>query len=307
MNVSVGRATYVTPQAAGRVLITQLQHDVPACESHIISKILLKAVCCRPKSSSKSVKNKKDPKTFTLRNIDVVKVDTRDKLKEVIKSQLDNDLVQHFDVGYYQGTTVVSIRSSQDLKEIWQEMRSGTKVVLWCDGLREHEKILGKRKHNSAFSDDSDSEDSQPRPARKAVRSPAINEREKEIEEIMVTLQEKHARKFTQMQYRIWSEMYVGGYFKSLEDHPETSMFAKAGGTQKKSAGPAVEASKNLTSAHSSSSGATVVTSPAKSIESRSKCYKQLVELKNLKTTGILTQEEYDSEKYSIMTHLKKL
>ena len=224
MNVSVGRATYVTPQAAGRVLITQLQHEVPACESHIISKILLKAVCCRPKSSSKSVKNKKDPKTFTLRsNIDVVKVDTRDNLKEEIKSQLDNDLVEHFDVGYYQGTTVVSIHSSQDLKEIWQEMRSGTKVVLWCDGLREHEKILGKRKHNSAFSDNSDSEDSQPRPARKAVRSPAKKDR--------ATLQEKHARKFTQMQYRIWSEMYVGGYFKSLEDHPDTSMFAKAGGT----------------------------------------------------------------------------
>ena len=223
-------------------------------------------------------------------------MDTRDKLKEVIKSQLENDLVEHFDVGYYQGTTVVSIRSSQDLKEIWQEMKSGTKIVLWCDGLREHEKILGKRKRNSAFSDDSDS-----------VRSPAINEREKKIEEIMATLQEKHARKFTQMQYRIWSEMYVGGYFKSLEDHPETSMFAKAGGTQKKSAGPTVEASKNLTSALSSSSGATVATSPAKAIESRSKYYKQLVELKNLKTAGILTQEEYDNEKYSIMTHLKKL
>ena len=195
---------------------------------------------------------------FTLRNIDVVKVDTRDKLKEVIKFQLDNDLVEHFHVGYYQGTTVVSIRSSQDLKEIWQEMRSGTKVVLWCDGLREHENFR-KRKHNTAFSDDSDS---QPRPARKAVRSPAIKEREKKIEEIMATLQEKHARKFTQMQYRIWSEMYVGGYFKSLEDHPDTSMFAKAGGTvtQKKSAGPAVEASKNLTSALLSSSGATVAT-----------------------------------------------
>jgi hypothetical protein len=39
--------------------------------------------------------------------------------------------------------------------------------------------------------------------------------------------------------------------------------------------------------------------SPAKNIESRSKCYKQLMELHNLKRSGVLTQAEYDREKKS--------
>ena len=48
-------------------------------------------------------------------------------------------------------------------------------------------------------------------------------------------------------------------------------------------------------------------TSPAKVIDSRSKLYKQLSELQNLKTSGILTEEEYITEKESIMTLLKQL
>ena len=47
--------------------------------------------------------------------------------------------------------------------------------------------------------------------------------------------------------------------------------------------------------------------SPAKLIESRSKLYKQLSELQNLKGGGILTEEEYHTETQSIMKLLKKL
>lgn len=47
--------------------------------------------------------------------------------------------------------------------------------------------------------------------------------------------------------------------------------------------------------------------SPAKRIENRSKCYKQLGELKSLNEAGILSDEEYDSEKEAIMLSLKCL
>ena len=75
-------AAYVSPHMAGRVLITQLSgHSsktgvqasrtgvsiTPIPESHVISKILLKAVVGKLKSSSKT--SKKDPKTFVLCNI----------------------------------------------------------------------------------------------------------------------------------------------------------------------------------------------------------------------------------------------
>ena len=61
-----------------------------------------------------------------------------------------------------------------------------------------------------------------------------------------------------------------------------------------------------LFSAKPSSSSA--VASPANSIDNRSKCYKQLGDLNELRThSGVLTEEEYHSEKEAIMITLKKL
>ena len=47
--------------------------------------------------------------------------------------------------------------------------------------------------------------------------------------------------------------------------------------------------------------------SPAKVIESRSKCYRQLAELKNLMESGLLSEEKYTSERQAIMDTLHKL
>ena len=47
--------------------------------------------------------------------------------------------------------------------------------------------------------------------------------------------------------------------------------------------------------------------SPARVIENRSRCYKQLTELKNLQVNGILTSEEYASEREAVMASLKSL
>ena len=42
-------------------------------------------------------------------------------------------------------------------------------------------------------------------------------------------------------------------------------------------------------------------------VDNRSKCYKQLSELKNLEDTGVLTSEEYVLEKEAVMATLKSL
>lgn len=49
------------------------------------------------------------------------------------------------------------------------------------------------------------------------------------------------------------------------------------------------------------------VGSPAKSIDNRSKCYKQLNELNGLKMAGVLSVKEFDAEKTLILNVLKKL
>ena len=47
--------------------------------------------------------------------------------------------------------------------------------------------------------------------------------------------------------------------------------------------------------------------SPAKVIENRSRCYKQLGEIKTLHESGVLSALEYKSEREAIMSTLKNL
>ena len=67
-------------------------HATKPTES-IGNKLLLKAVCKSTKEA---------PKTFTLRGVDIGRVNSQNQLKKVIREQLQDDLVKNFDVGYYQ-------------------------------------------------------------------------------------------------------------------------------------------------------------------------------------------------------------
>ena len=87
----------------GRALITPLSaptsaNSLSGRKDTIIKKILLKAV-------------------WTLRDVNISNIVSCDQLKALIKSQLYSDLVKYFEVGYYDGSTVVSIRSAEDLGE----------------------------------------------------------------------------------------------------------------------------------------------------------------------------------------------
>ena len=69
----------------------------------------------------------------------------------------------------------------------------------------------------------------------------------------------------------------------------------------------AVAISSTLSPRSSLPSSQPTGTSPAKLIDSRSKCYKQLSDLNSLKASGILTEDEYAEEKESVMSLLRKL
>ena len=76
------------------------------------------------------------------------------------------------------------------------------------------------------------------------------------------------------------------------------------------------EVSKHLSSATarvvlsakhaSTSTSCGVVASPAKLIDNRSKCYKQLGDLSDPRNSGVLTDEEYLRKKEAIVITLKK-
>ena len=125
--------------------------------------------------------------------------------------------------------------------------------------------------------------------------------------------------RYTPMQYRVWAETYLGGVHPSLDTAPTSTMFNQAGGggSVKRKTGctgtsEVVSAIGDLTSALSprlipSSSGSTTVSSPAKMIDNRTKCYKQLADLKSLFENNVLSKDEFDAERSVILGVLKKL
>ena len=123
----------------------------------------------------------------------------------------------------------------------------------------------------------------------------------------MTNLKEKHGSAYTALQCRIWAELIDGELANSTEP-PENSMFTRAGrggsSTQKRS--EVAEAISEVAKQFSCTFNPPVDQSN-RSIENRSKCYKQLGELNDLKLAGVLTEEEYTAEKSAIMNALKKL
>ena len=150
---SYKRGVVITLLASSQTLPCQGEHQVLVAARQppiIIPKVLIKAVL---KAGDK--KDQAKTNTFTLREIDIGRVCTRDQLKQVISTQLAGDIAGDFDVGYYQNSIVVSIRSPQDIQEIWNDIRKGSSVVLWCDGLSERA-VVTKAKKRVSWDVDSD-------------------------------------------------------------------------------------------------------------------------------------------------------
>ena len=201
-------------------------------------------------------------------------------------------------------------RTRSDFKDFWSDIRVKKKVVLWCDGLKCDKKRKSTR-----------SENSEPPAKKKKASHEDREDKEERVLNTIDELQEKHGSAYTPMQLRIWGEMIVGKSHASFTVCPKTSMFVRAGSSvpaKKKSDSSqmtdavtqAAVAISSALSPHSdlptcTSSG--TGTSPAKLIEARSKCYKQLHDLNNLKTIGVLSICEYDDEKEIVMAMLKKL
>ena len=299
--VQVVSGTNVTVQAVGGVAGRSIPRRVlvPVVPGKI-SKLLLK---CTSKD------NKKELKTFSIRNIDVSVVNTCDALKTLIKAQLGKELLSEFDVGYYQGSTAVSVRTSDDLCELWSSILKGTKVDLWCDGLRKLN--AAKRKQPGEDSD----EDEQVKSAKKKKTN--VEEKTEAVEAKIEELKKLHKDSgYSQMQYRIWAEMLCGGINNvTLTRAPSSTMFIHAGGgaVKPKKQDTLSQAITQIASALSpngasaTSSPRIAGTSPARLIDNRSKCYKQLADLNNLKQTGLLDDNEYLAERQAIMGMLDKL
>ena len=168
---------------------------------YLINKLLLKAV---------RDATRKDRKTFCLRNLNPSSTCTCESLKAVIHQQLKGDIISgDFDVGYMDKTTVVSIRNSQDLCDIWNDVKKGKSVVIWCDSLREDTVSLNQK--SSRKRKNADTEPDENEFGVKRSKLDKQEEKDRKVETVISALKKSHGANFTNMQYRIWSEMITGG------------------------------------------------------------------------------------------------
>ena len=296
---TVSPSSQSSQSAPRQVVATILPPNQPqlAEKPPVIKKILLKAV-------SRQSKGKDQPKTFTLSNIVPDQISCCKDFKSLIKEQLSGDITQdEFDLGYVQGNTAVSLRSKVDLDEIMEGLTKGQNITLWCDGLLVEQ--LSSRK--MAVSADDEAEGSK---EKKRKKKKDDTSREDKVEEILQKLKENHG---SPMQYRIWAEMHAGGFHPSLEEAPTNSMFLRAGGATPQRRSTADIVSQTITQltpqvlSTPTSTPTVSSSSPARMIDNRSKCYKQLSEIKNLNQAGILSDKEYSTEREAIMEVLKSI
>ena len=164
--------------------------------------------------------------------------------------------------------------------------------------------------------DDSEENDSGAECSNKSRKKTKDEEKDQQVQRLIEDLKSTHQDTYTTMQYRIWSEMIIGGLHKSTDIAPSNPLFLRAGGNYPKkkpiSGGDTLiqavaDIASSIVKSRSAPSPNSTVHSPAKVIDSRSKCYCQLSELKSLFESGLLSDEEYQVEHEAIMNTLKNL
>lgn len=181
-------------------------------------------------------------------------------------------------------------------------------TVLLCNGL------IARAGHKRKYSDDEENSDTEQQQSRKS-RSKKHDTNMQQVQDTVDQLKAKYGSSYSQMQFCIWGMCSIDG------PPSNNSMFRRAGagdGASKRNEShvtqaltdaitAALSAKDNQESQQSTPRPSANISSPARLIENCSKLYKQLPELKNLKGCGVLDDEEYATEKATIMDLLKQL
>ena len=261
------------------------------------------SVPCRVFKSTR----KAEIKIFMLRNLSQSNFSSLDHLKAELSSQLGEGVLspdREYDVGFMKGTSKLSIHSEDDLKEVWSKIARGVACTLWCEFAPQRTYYDGS---------DSDPDSLSPPPTKKKKVS-AVDEKNKRVQDLMQSIQDKHGDNFTKIQYRLWAEMVDVGTHKSLDEAPSVPMFSSKGGRQTQ-ASALTHAFTNMASSIASAlsttptkpSSAGSSSSPVKVVQLRSQYIQQLKDIHSLYEAGALSEQEYTEEKDLIRAELKAI
>lgn len=224
---------------------------------------------------------------------------------DMVRKFLQSDVVEvgYISPGHGAKGKHNSLLDDDDLSTMYLEYegkRGVNGILLWCYGISIGNS--GTRQPVSA--------------ARKRSISPTKDEnlpltkcgkKLKEIEEIVQKLQKKHAKRYTLEQYNCWAHTIDMGKHESYECPPDLPFFV----------GKRARANTNPSSASTASSSSPTVTresttisnppSPGKRIRYRGECMDQLTKWHSLMEKGIITQDQYQDFRSTILNDIEKL
>ena len=141
----------------------------------------------------------KDCPVYVLRNIDESKQLTRRELIKELQSQFGSIVPEtcQLPIGYFKGSTKITIRTDADIADIWEYVRKGNQVTLWCQG---------------DYPETSSESEDEPLPAKKKRKGTkkklsALEEKSNRVEGLIHTLKQKHGDEYNMIQYRLWAEV----------------------------------------------------------------------------------------------------
>ena len=141
----------------------------------------------------------KDCPVYVLRNVDEGKLSTRHELVKELQNQFGTMIPEttQLPIGYFKGSTKITIRADADIADVWEYIRKGCQVSLWCQG-------------NNPAGESSESEDELPPKKRQKgtkKKLSALEEKSNRVERQIYTLKKRHGDEYNSIQYRLWAEM----------------------------------------------------------------------------------------------------
>lgn len=255
--------------------------------------------------------NRKEFKIYTLRNLQHNDFIDPATLKSEIFTQLGDEVVcgtLDFDMGYLIRNEKKWIHNAEDARDALAVVMGGGKLTLWCTG-------IGTRRQGQKRPQSDNSGGSEECERRKKKCS-FTEEREERMTELVAQLRERHGAKYSQLQYRLWAEMFINETHKSLDDVPPYPMFGQERKQRASSASGqlnealtglansiAVALAPNQVEQRASSN----TSSSTKTAQLRSKYMEQLADLVKLRDIGALTPDEYEEERKVIVSSMRKL
>ena len=272
--------------------------------------------------------NKRESKTYML-SLQLEKITSLNCLREYILEQLGKSVVSfslQFDVGYFAGIHKICFVENDNIKIELKRLHEKGKS-LWCDGLSP------KSRASPVVCIDSDSDDEERPPVKKSKckeKMPnALESKARRVDFLANELGEKHGKRFTKIQYKLWAEARDVGKHQSKEEPPRGPIWGdqKPEKTAKKNTDSSVDKmasaftnmANTVASAISPSvkrdtptklprlSHSEVGISPGRRIELQEKLFKQIDMLHQMYERGAITASQFENRRESLLVQMDKL